>query len=418
MKKVARFTVTEFANPSGQIVYRVYGRLDGQRVRRNFDTREEAEAEKKVLEIQALQADTGMRAAATRLTDEQLHEAEAAFARLKDAPQGLLFYVEFGLANYRPPEREKPLADAIKEYREARQRDYERTLISPRMVLVIKYELTTFQKKFPKALVSHFTPEVLTPYLERGKPSLKTQNNRRGVLSTFFKFAMQKGWIATNPVEKTQYFRINHRRGSAVTITAEKAAALIEFVETFNGGELVPYFAICLFGGVRPCVRWGEITKLKPESVRLDTGVIRIEPEVSKVKMPRNVTIQPNLAVWLRAYPLEKFPIVPRDATNTRRTVFAKFGLTHDVLRHTFISMFVAKFRSMGEAALQAGNSEAIIRKHYLDLKSKEEAEKFFGILPKHRAIPVASVSPVASENPIVNATKKPAMDSNLPTAA
>ena len=39
---------------------------------------------------------------------------------------------------------------------------------------------------------------------------------------------------------------------------------------------------------------------------------------------------------------------------NTRKEVFEKFALTHDVLRHTFISMFVAKFRSMGEAALQA----------------------------------------------------------------
>jgi hypothetical protein len=53
--------------------------------------------------------------------------------------------------------------------------------------------------------------------------------------------------------------------------------------------------------------------------------------------------------------------------------------------------MFVAKFRSMGEAALQAGNSESIIRKHYLDLKSSGEAEQFFGILPKR---PVAASFP------------------------
>jgi hypothetical protein len=56
------------------------------------------------------------------------------------------------------------------------------------------------------------------------------------------------------------------------------------------------------------------------------------------------------------------------------------------VLRHTFISMFVAKFRSIGEAAIQAGNSESIIRRHYLDLKNKEEGEQFFGILPRHAA--------------------------------
>lgn len=36
----------------------------------------------------------------------------------------------------------------------------------------------------------------------------------------------------------------------------------------------------------------------------------------------------------------------------------------------------------MGEAALQAGNSEAIIRKHYLDLKTPAEAEDYFSIMP------------------------------------
>jgi len=56
-------------------------------------------------------------------------------------------------------------------------------------------------------------------------------------------------------------------------------------------------------------------------------------------------------------------------------------------MRHTFISMFVAKFRSMGEAALQAGNSETIIRKHYFDLIDAEEADRFFGIYPVGGAI-------------------------------
>jgi hypothetical protein len=55
--------------------------------------------------------------------------------------------------------------------------------------------------------------------------------------------------------------------------------------------------------------------------------------------------------------------------------------------------MHVAKYRSMGEAALQAGNSESIIRKHYLDLKTKDEAERFFSILPASLA-PSATLAP------------------------
>jgi integrase len=84
-------------------------------------------------------------------------------------------------------------------------------------------------------------------------------------------------------------------------LSAEQSAKLMRHVEQIDGGALVPFFALALFAGIRPCVRTGEILKLRPEDIRLDTGVILIEPEVSKVRMKRSVEIQPNLAAWLRA---------------------------------------------------------------------------------------------------------------------
>ena len=75
----------------------------------------------------------------------------------------------------------------------------------------------------------------------------------------------------------------------------------MERLETYEGGRWVPYFALCLFAGIRPGVPHGEITKLKPEAIDLDSGVILISAEVSKVREPRKVVIQPNLAAWLRA---------------------------------------------------------------------------------------------------------------------
>src|SRR5690348_9440713 len=114
--KDSKFVVTEFTNPSGEIVYRLYGRVDGQRIRKNFATRAEAEAERQARELAGLQAATGMRVAATRLTDDQLQEAEGAFTLIKGKPQPLLFYVDFALKNYRAPEHEKPLVDAVRDY--------------------------------------------------------------------------------------------------------------------------------------------------------------------------------------------------------------------------------------------------------------------------------------------------------------
>jgi hypothetical protein len=63
-------------------VFRFTGWLDGKRIRKNFPTRSEASDERQALEIQRLQAETGIRTTVTRLTDVQLHEAEASFRGL------------------------------------------------------------------------------------------------------------------------------------------------------------------------------------------------------------------------------------------------------------------------------------------------------------------------------------------------
>ena len=387
MNRNQSFVISEFTNPSGEIVYRVTGYQDGKRVRRNFPTRVEAEAERQVREIQRLQTESGIRVAATRLSDAHLKEAEAVFSRLSGQPRSLSFYVDFALTNYREPAKQKPLSDAVGDYVTAKEYEYKQDQISPPQMQRIRWDLKRLAEAFPFKAVAEITPTALTEFLEKDRPGMKTHNNRRGILSTFFKFSFQRGWIAENPIPKVPHYRIRKKRGCAQTFTAEHAAKLMEFLETYDGGKWVPYFALCLFAGIRPGVPHGEITKLKPEAVDEKAGVINISAEVSKVREPRKIAIQPNLAAWLQAYPLKKFPIILGNFKKRRDRFAKKLNLTHDVLRHTFISMFVAKFRSMGEAALQAGNSESIIRKHYLDLKSPAEAEQFFSILPKRSAI-------------------------------
>jgi integrase len=388
------FIVTKFTNRNGVTSWRVDGRLNGLRIRKNFKSREEAGAEKAALDAKAAQTETGVRTTLTRLTEEQLHEAEAAFRRLASSPKSLSFYLDFALANYRAPDREQTLADAVTAYVAFKTREHEQNLLSISQHDHIRRHLGVLMEKFPAVLVSQLTTQQLTEHCQRENARPKTINNRRGILHTFFKFAFQKDWVAVNPVDKMPHHRIAHRRGSAKTLSAEQAEKLMHHVEKINGGEMVPYFALALFAGIRPCLRHGEILKLKPEHVRLDTGVILIEPEVSKVRMKRNVTIHPNLAAWLTAYPLEKFPIIPTNLQHKRAAVAKDFDLSHDIMRHTFISMHVAKFRSMGEAALQAGNSESIIRKHYLDLKTAAEAEKFYGIMP---ALVAPAAAPVTA---------------------
>ena len=398
MSQASQFIISEFTNPSGEIVFRVTGWLDGTRIRKNFPTRAEASAERQALEIQRLQAETGIRTTATRLTDDQLHEAEAAFRRIAGKPRPLSFYLDYTLANYREPENLKPLSTAIEDYKLSKAHEHEQGQLSAPQLARIGWDLKRLDEHFPKRSVAELTLPAIVAFLEKGRPGMKTYNNRRGIVSTFFKFAFHRGSIAENPMPKVPHYRIRRKRGSAVTLSTAQAAELMEHFETFEGGRWIPYFALCLFAGIRPGVPDGEITKIRPDDVNLETGIISISADVSKVREPRRITMQPNLAAWLRAYPLSKFPIVVGNFKKRREKFRDRFNLSHDVLRHTFISMFVAKFRSIGEASIQAGNSESIIRRHYLDLKSTEEGAAFFAITPKHaKAAPVAEAPPPAA---------------------
>lgn len=383
------FSVSRFENRNGVFSFRVDGRLNGVRIRRNFKTQEEAAAEKAALQLKALQLVAGMQPVPTTLTPEQVRDAEGVFRRIADRGHSLAFYVEYALAHYREPTTQKLLSEAVADYLATKDHEHEQDLLSEPHLTRMKRDFNRLQKHFPKAMVSDLTAPKLLGYFEARRASLKTFNNRRGIVSTFLKFALQRDWLADNPLVKIPPRRIRRRRSSAATLTAEQAGKLMAFVEE-NYPTAVPFFALCLFAGIRPCLRTGEILRFKPEHVRLAENIIRIDGEVSKVREPRTVTIQPNLAAWLQAYPLKKFPIIPANLQHIREKAVEKFSLSHDVMRHTFISMHVAKFRSIGEAALQAGNSETIIRKHYLDLKDAAEAEEFWGILPKQADGPAA----------------------------
>jgi integrase len=117
------------------------------------------------------------------------------------------------------------------------------------------------------------------------------------------------------------------------------------------------------------------------ELIDFQNKVIRIPPEVSKTGEYRTINIQPNLAEWLKPYAKKKALIVmPID--KRVKAIRKEFALGHDVLRHTFITFHVAKFKSVGATSLQAGNSEAIVRRHYLKMVADNEAKQFWGIKP------------------------------------
>ena len=99
------FSVNRFENRNRVISWRVDGRLNGVRIRRIFKTQEGAAAEKSALELKALQMAKDLRSVATKLTPEQVRDAEMASRRIGDRPHSLLFYLENAVMHYRDPVR-------------------------------------------------------------------------------------------------------------------------------------------------------------------------------------------------------------------------------------------------------------------------------------------------------------------------
>ncbi len=390
-KKADGFTIEKQTLSNHGFTYDSYllrGWLNGQRVRRQFKNRTEAFHAKTELEIEAANLDGNTRSRVTRLSESQLAEAEAAFTRLggKSLSGAVTWYLE----TYRPPSTAKPFGDAITAFMADRKKRVS-------AVVFKNYGNTTkwLEAAFPSKCVHEITTADIQTLLASRDVGKKRFNNLRGDLHTIFTFCQRapQQWIAENPVTPIPAFKLTH--ASPEIITAQKAAQLMEYVEAYKGGEnselaagcLVPYFALALFAGLRPSVKEGEIAKLAKlpdpsKPINLELGAIRIEPEISKVKRVRSVTIQPNLAAWLMRYPIKKFPIIPPNAVRMIREIKIKFGIGHDVLRHTFISMHCGKFQSMGAAALQAGNSERMIRDHYYNTVSAADAEAFWAIEP------------------------------------
>lgn len=70
-----------------------------------------------------------------------------------------------------------------------------------------------------------------------------------------------------------------------------------------------------------------------------------------------------------------------KEATALARAVGIEWP--RNVLRHSFITYRIAKLKSADQVALEAGNSESIIFKHYRELATEDLADQWFCILPK-----------------------------------
>jgi hypothetical protein len=364
--------------------------------RRKFKDRSEADAFIDLMVAKLKNISSEMQSVVTRLNADQVKEAEEAVNRL-GSRYTLREAVDYFIKHFCDPDFKITMRDARVKFIEGKELEKVRERSRKQLESTIKgFEkfLGDGNAEIGQARHIHdITADDVERFL-RGlrakdgvqKATRKTWNNYRADLSSFFNWCgdLQRRWIGDNPVERVMYWKPKQlERGKIDVLSVADAQALMRHVETFADGKMVRYFALALFAGLRPGPD-GELHKLarhpdREKFIDLKTGVIHINPEISKTGEYRQVTISPNLKAWLERSAPE---ILPTNYDRLVKTIRAEKKLTHDVLRHSFFSYHVGAFRSVGDAALQGGNSESVIKKHYLNLTTRTEGEAFWRIAP------------------------------------
>jgi integrase len=144
--------------------------------------------------------------------------------------------------------------------------------------------------------------------------------------------------------------------------------------------ETVPYFALCLFAGIRP---QGEIGRMTWTDINFERREIDIRADTSKTGDERFIEMSENLVTWLLPHRRAAGPIC--GARAAVESVREKAGVRWeaDCMRHSFASYHLAQHDNAGKTALQMGHRTlGMLFEHYRRAVRKEDALAFWAIRP------------------------------------
>ena len=252
---------------------------------------------------------------------------------------------------------------------------------SARYIGDLRARLRKFAKAHPQRGISNVTTADVQAYLDSLKSVACTVRTIRARLFALFAFAEARGYIRKrcNPVLDTERISANNDGEIAIYAPAEIAALLAGAPENF-----VPVLALGAFAGLRTA----EIQRLQWTDVDLAGAFIHVGAEMAKTRTRRLVPIVPNLAQWLAPYAKQRGAVwkgTENHLGEARTATVAKSGVAwkHNALRHSFCSYRLAAVQSAAQVALEAGNSPAMVFRHYRELVKPTDATAWFAIAPE-----------------------------------
>jgi len=377
----------------GETFYQVDGRKKGTKGKRHhFSTK--AEAEDRAREIEADFRMEGVEGLA--LSAELRVEALKAETKLKPHGKTVMDAVHFYIAHLEAEEKKKrsqTVHNLAEEWHKAKKAQQAKGILRERTVTDIGVTAGTLQKQWGSLRIAEMTTEHFEKYLDGLEVKQQTYANLRSQFSQFFNWCISRGYTTENPLKKIE---VEVMKRDVQILTVKEAQRLMRKVEA-KFPELMVYHAVCLFGGLRPT----EAKLLKWEDIHLEERQITVLQTTSKVKETRNVQIEDTLFHWLKSHEGSKKGFIVKQ--KGFRTATEKFRIAlgykigeenedgpkwiEDILRHTYASYWLPKYKHRGQLAEQMGNSIKMIKDHYKQVVKSSDVDAFWSILPEEERI-------------------------------
>lgn len=306
----------------------------------------------------------------TELSGAQIADATAAIYKL---PVGVTLtqVVDFYLQHR--PSSDELVAKAYDAYLAEKRRIGRRE----RTISDIEYVLKRFLKNYGWKMCSSIIREDAVKYIERGKVSAITQNNRQRVFNGFFNFCVKRDWMTDNPLAKHDYIKV--RESEKNFFSVDEVEIILSLIKDDTHKALMPYIILMLLCGLRN----EETRRIKWEKLNFqsDHVYIRVDADVAKTNS-RRIIQTTDTATRLLNYCKDNSLTDPYPKNFRKR--FDKFKVATgldwrpNILRHTFGTYRYALSESAEATSKEMGNSPTVLKKYYDGLATKREAEKFF----------------------------------------
>jgi integrase len=370
-----KVTVSEKKVPNGnKLQYKLEIRhVDGRRERRFFDTKLRAEAEQANLEQQVKA--TG--AMWLSLTAEERNDLASVYREAKDAGVKLREILEaFKRGEVSQVLPVITLINAIEQTVTSREALKRKSRYTKNLKLFL-LQFARGREEMPIAKIDK--PTVEAWFAKRSKNSLETLKGEKTKLSALFSYCIRNGYLKENPMKAIE---LRSEDADLPQIVTPKQAARLLVATRRREPQLMPYIALGLFAGIRP-----------EELVRVTFGDIDLERKrvyvMGKTRSARYAPLPEACIAWLKVaeyWGTDAEAISPSKETIGRARVrlrrFVGGKWVQDILRHSAASYWAAEIKDIGKVAFQFGNSERMLRKHYLHPVTPEDAQAFFNLFP------------------------------------